>query len=89
MSSAGRAREAPRDRSKGQKMKPMTAKQYREALDELDLTQDGAAEFLGVSLRSAHGYANGAKIPHPVATLLRLMTSMGLSAGEVTRRASR
>ena len=30
----------------------MTANQYRSALDKLGLTQAGAAEFLGVSIRT-------------------------------------
>lgn len=56
----------------------MTPTQYRAALDRLGLTQAGAAEALGVSIRSAHGYANGKPIPEPIAKLLRLMVRLKL-----------
>lgn len=61
----------------------MTPSQYRAALDRLDLTQAGAAEFLGISIRSAHGYANGDPIPEAIAKLLRLMVRLKLSPDEV------
>lgn len=61
----------------------MTANQYRTALERLDLTQAGAAKFLGISIRSAHGYANGEPIPEVIAKLLRLMVRLNLSPGEV------
>ena len=51
----------------------MTASQFRAALGRLSLTQQGAAKLLGLSIRSVHGYANGAPVPEPVARLLRLM----------------
>src|SRR5258708_30328345 len=41
----------------------MTSAEYREVLDLLALTQAEMAELLGVSIRTAHGYANGARIP--------------------------
>jgi hypothetical protein len=50
----------------------MTARQYEAALDVLGLSQAAAAKWLGISLRASHGYANGAKIPEPIAKLLRL-----------------
>lgn len=49
---------------------------YRKALDKLGLTQAGAAEFLGVSIRTSHGYANGEPIPEGYAKLLRLMARL-------------
>ena len=53
----------------------MTAIQFRAALDRLSLTQAQAAEALGVSIRTAHGYANGKPIPKPVELLLqRILT---------------
>lgn len=61
----------------------MTSAQYRAALDRLTLTQAGAAELLGISIRSAHGYANGEPIPEPVAKLLRLMVRLKLSPEDV------
>ena len=44
---------------------------------------DCAAEFLNVSLRTAHGYANGRPIPESTAQLLRLMVRLNLSPDEV------
>jgi hypothetical protein len=64
-------------------LRDMTPKQYRAALDQLDLTQSCAAEFLSVSLRTAHGYANGKPIPESTAKLLRLMVRLNLSPDEV------
>jgi transcriptional regulator with XRE-family HTH domain len=61
----------------------MTPTQFRAALDRLSLTQAGAAEFLGISIRSAHGYANGKPVPEPVAKLLRLMISLDLKPADV------
>src|SRR5438309_1468382 len=50
----------------------MTSAEYREVLNLLGLTQAEMAELLGVSVRTAHGYANGARIPEPVARFLAL-----------------
>ena len=61
----------------------MTANQYRSALDKLGLTQAGAAEFLGVSIRTSHGYANGVPIPEGYAKLLRLMVRLNLKPEDV------
>lgn len=62
----------------------MTPDQYRAALEKIGLTsQDRAAEFLGVSLRTSHGYANGSPIPESVAKLLRLMIRLELKPDEV------
>jgi DNA-binding XRE family transcriptional regulator len=54
----------------------MTSAEYRDVLDLLALTQAQMAELLGVSIRTAHGYANGARIPEPVARLLALTLSL-------------
>ncbi len=62
---------------------PMNQHQYRAALERLGLTQDSAAEFLGVSLRTSHGYANGSPIPEGTAKLLRLMVRLDLLTEEV------
>jgi transcriptional regulator with XRE-family HTH domain len=50
----------------------MTPDQYRTAIERLGLTQAQAAEYLGVSVRTSHGYANGAPIPVAVEKLLRV-----------------
>lgn len=61
----------------------MTANQYHAALDALGLTQASAAKFLGVSVRTSHGYANGNHIPEGYAKLLRLMTRLGLKPKDI------
>jgi transcriptional regulator with XRE-family HTH domain len=61
----------------------MTANQYRAALAKLNLTQAAAAEFLGISIRTSHGYANGEPIPEGYAKLLRLVIRLELKPDEV------
>jgi DNA-binding XRE family transcriptional regulator len=61
----------------------MTANQYNSALAALGLTQASAAKFLGVSIRTSHGYANGNPIPEGYAKLLRLMVKLGLKPADV------
>jgi DNA-binding XRE family transcriptional regulator len=61
----------------------MNQNQYRTALERLGLTQDSAAEFLGVSLRTSHGYANGSPIPEATEKLLRLMIRLKLKPEDV------
>jgi DNA-binding transcriptional regulator YiaG len=62
----------------------MTAGHFRAALERLDLTQGEAAEFFGVSIRTAHAWANnGAPIPEAVAKLLRLMQRLNLKPSDV------
>ena len=60
----------------------MTAKQYRAMLDYFDLSQAEMAEFLGVSVRTSHGYANGSPIPAATVRLLKLMVSTGMKPAE-------
>jgi transcriptional regulator with XRE-family HTH domain len=55
----------------------MTGKQYKAALAALGMTQEDAAAFLHISLRTSSGYANGAPIPEATAKLLRLMIDTG------------
>jgi len=61
----------------------MTDKQYRTVIDKLGITQSGAAELLGVSIRTSHGYANGDPIPEGYAKLLRLMVKLRLKPEDV------
>lgn len=61
----------------------MTPNQYRNHIAALGLSQQGAADFLGVSLRTSHGWANGDPIPEAVAKLLRLMVRLKLEPDEV------
>jgi len=61
-------------------MRTMTKFEFRRALEQLDLTQGTAAQFLGVSIRSTHGWANGDKIPIPVQKLLRVLVNAKITA---------
>ena len=61
----------------------MNSTQFRKALADLGLTQAQAAEWLGLSIRAVHGYANGAPIPEPTAKLLRLMVKLDLKPKDV------
>jgi hypothetical protein len=61
----------------------MTSDQYRTALEKLGLSQGAAAKFLGVSLRTSWGYANGEPIPEGYAMLLRLMVRLNLTPVDV------
>jgi DNA-binding XRE family transcriptional regulator len=62
----------------------MTHTQYRKAIEVLGLTQDGAAQFLGVSIRTSNAYANGAPIPVVTAKLFRHMIKHGFMPEDVT-----
>lgn len=63
----------------------MTANQYRDALAKLGLSQHRAADWLGISRRASQGYALGeAKVPEPIAMLLRLMIRLKLKPNDVS-----
>lgn len=62
----------------------MTPDQYRTAIAKLDLSQERAGRWLGLSPRQGRRYASGeAEIPEPVAKLLRLVLRLKLSPDEV------
>lgn len=62
----------------------MTPDQYRAAIAKLGLSQHRAADWLGISRRASQGYALGeARVPEPIAKLLRLMIKLGLKPNEV------
>lgn len=62
----------------------MTAEEFTAACAKLGLgNQADAADFLGVSLRTAHGYANGSPIPVATGKLLRLMVRKKLKLKDV------
>lgn len=61
----------------------MTPNQYRAALQRLGLSQAEAAEFLGLSVRTSHGYANGEPIPKTVELVLKLMLRFELKPEEL------
>jgi predicted XRE-type DNA-binding protein len=57
--------------------------EFKNSLKHLNLTQKVAAEFLGVSLRSVHGFANSETVPLDISMLLRLMIRLKLKAEDV------
>lgn len=61
----------------------MTKDQYRKALEALGLTQETAAELLGYSVRSSHGYANGQPVPLLVSTVLRALVAGKIAPSDV------
>jgi len=62
----------------------MTANQYRKAIEALGMSQQAAADFLGVSLRTSQGYAlDEYPVPEAIAKLLRLMVRLKLKPDEV------
>lgn len=63
----------------------MTAKQYRDAIARLGLSQHKAAAWLGVSPRTSQGWAlNETPVPEPVAKLLRLVLRLQLKPEQVS-----
>jgi hypothetical protein len=57
----------------------MNAKEYRSALAKLDLSQAAAGKIFGVGDRTSRRWAlDEARVPGPVAMLLRLMLSKKL-----------
>ena len=65
--------------------KQMTADEYRNTLRALGINQAYASRFLGISLRTSHGYANGSRIPHSVAMVLRLLVQYKLRMHDIER----
>jgi hypothetical protein len=62
----------------------MTKRQYSEALQELGLTQVGAAEFLQVGHRTSRRWIAGdAPIPHAVRLLFALMIKHKIAPDDV------
>lgn len=64
-------------------VKPMDGAEYRIKIQALGLTQDNAAHFLDIALRTSHGYANGDPVPRSVALLLRAMIRHKLAIEDV------
>jgi hypothetical protein len=61
----------------------MTSDQYRNAIGRLGLTQAQAASFMGISIRTSHGYANGETIPRVVELLLKAMLRWDIKPSEL------
>jgi hypothetical protein len=49
----------------------MTAKEFNNIMQRLDVTQGEMAKLLGRCIRSVNGYANGKPIPKPIELLLK------------------
>lgn len=64
----------------------MTPKQYQTIIDEWGMTQYQAAEWLGVSGRTSHAYANDRPIHPAVEKLMLLTLAMGLTPKEVDQK---
>lgn len=63
---------------------PMQPQALREALEALDLTQAAFSRFIGVTTRTVAQWVKGdAKIPGPVALLVRYMLAKDISAQAV------
>lgn len=60
----------------------MSPKQYKQIIEQLGLSQEGAGEWLGVSARTGQNYAAKGP-PEPVAKLLRLMIRLKLKPEDV------
>lgn len=58
----------------------MSPEEYRDLIEQLGLTQNGAAKLLGVDERTARRWAKGQRdIPHPVQRFLKLLRAIGMS----------
>jgi len=66
--------------------KDMSKNEYRRALDALDMSQMGAAVFLGVAPRTSQSYALGeTKVTKSIALLLRTMVHLKLEPADVEK----
>lgn len=62
----------------------MTGEQYKQAIDDLGMTQVGSARFFGVNASTARRWISGGlKIPRAVSTLLHVMIDYGLDPEEI------
>jgi hypothetical protein len=57
----------------------MNKTEYRDLLEKLGMTQQGAARFFGVSGRSSRRFASGDDIPPAIELLLRVMVAKKLT----------
>lgn len=60
----------------------MTPEEYRKIISTLNLNQEAAGVWLGVSKRTGQNYASKGP-PEPVAKLLRLMVRLKLKPADV------
>lgn len=65
----------------------MTSDEYRTALEQLGLTQGGAARLLGVDERTSRRWANGERdIPPPASRFLRYLIATKRSGDYAMQR---
>lgn len=67
----------------------MNAKQYRDAIDTLGLSQGEAGTLLDVSIRTSNGWANGQNIPRSTALALALMLYYEVTPAQALERLKR
>lgn len=68
----------------------MSARQFNEALDRFGLSRSEAADWLGISKRTAVNYALGTyEVPGPTARFIRLVEALGLTPEKATARIER
>jgi hypothetical protein len=66
------------------KFKPMTAREFNNALSTFDMSIVGSAEPLGTSRRQVQRFAAGERrIPRPIAKLIRLALKHNINLKEV------
>jgi hypothetical protein len=63
---------------------PMTGEQYQKAIDQIGLTQVGAAAFFGLTSRTLRNYQTTGP-PMAIAMLLRVMIAEHISVDEVNQ----
>lgn len=67
----------------------MTSDEYRRVIADLDLTQEGAAELLGVNPRTSRKWANGERaIPPPARRFLLFLLAADIKPSHVLRTLS-
>jgi hypothetical protein len=70
---------------KPKKPKPMSASHYRDAIEKLGLTQEGAGDVIGLSPRQAQRVVAGhSPVPRPVAKLITLILKRKITVEEAT-----
>jgi hypothetical protein len=67
----------------------MTTNQFGRALADLGLTQEAAAELLGLGERTVTGYAGGRSIPAPVAILINPLHRIARQRAGIASRGAR
>ena len=65
-------------------MEKMTAEEFEQAIDQVNLSQIEAAEFFGVNERSSRRWISGQHaVPQSVAMLLRVMVNNNITPEQI------